>query len=131
MDNVFALDKKIPSKLGRVSANEVRPHDQIECPSLFMRSCSSCEDKPCVTGDRFLAGFAHQVTADAEVEAFNAYAKWCKNQAQDDGHQQETLDASIAFTNAAIENFAAKAESAVREKRRRSSANLRLSFLTL
>ena len=48
--------------------------------------------------------------ADAEVEAFNAYAEWCKNQAQDDGHQQETLDASIASTNAAIENFTAKAE---------------------
>ena len=77
-----------------------------------MRSRSSCEDKPCVTGDRFVAGFAHQVTADAdaEVEAFNAYAEWCKDQAQDDGHQQETLDASIASTNAAIENFAAKAE---------------------
>merc|ERR1719414_1143082 len=55
-----------------------------------------------------------KVTADAaaEVEAFNAYAEWCKDQAQDDGHQQETLTASIASTNAAIENFAAKAESA-------------------
>ena len=95
-----------------------RPHDQIECPSLFMRSRSSCEDQPCVTGDRFVAGFAHQVTADvgAEVEAFNAFAEWCKDQAQDDGHQQKTLDASIASTNAAIENFPAKAESAVRER---------------
>ena len=83
-----------------------------------MRSRSSCEDQPCVTGDRFVAGFAHPVTADgdAEVEAFNAYAEWCKDQAQDDGHQQETLDASIASTNAAIENFAAMAEGAVREK---------------
>ena len=44
-------------------------------PSLFVRSCSSCEDQPCVTGDRFVAGFA-QVTADAgaEVMAFNACA---------------------------------------------------------
>ena len=76
VDNGFAFDKKIPSKLGRICANEVRPHDQIECPSLFMRSCSSCEDQPCVTGDRFVAGLAHKVTADAgaEVEAFNAYA---------------------------------------------------------
>ena len=76
---------------------------------LCLRSCSSCEDKPFVTGDRFVAGFAHQVTsdADAEVEAFNAYAGWCKDQAQDDGHQQETLDASIASTNAAIVNFTA------------------------
>ena len=55
-----------------------------------------------------------EVNADAEVEAFTAYAEWCKDQAQDDGHQQ---DASIASTNAAIENFAANAESAVREKR--------------
>ena len=65
------------------------------------------EDKPCVTGDRFVAGFAHQVTADADdkVEAFNAYAEWCKDQAQDDGHQQEILGASIASTITAIENF--------------------------
>ena len=133
VDNGFVFDKKIPSKLGRISANEVRPHDQIECPSLFVRSCSSCEDKPFVTGDRFVARFAHQVTsdADAEVEAFNAYAEWCKDQAQDDGHHQETLDASIASTNAAIENFTAKAESVVRVKGRGTSANLRLSFLTL
>ena len=48
--------------------------------------------------------------ACAEVKAFNAYAEWCKDQAQDDGHQQETLDDSIASTNAAIQNFAAKAE---------------------
>ena len=84
-----------------------RPHDQIECPSLFMRSRSSCEDQPCVTGDGLVAGFAHQVTADAgaEVKAFNAYAEWCKDQAQDDDHQQETLDASFASTNAAIENL--------------------------
>ena len=34
------------------------PHDQIECPSLSMSSRSSCEDQPCVTGDRFVAGFA-------------------------------------------------------------------------
>ena len=55
-----------------------------------------------------------KVTADAaaEVEAFNAYAEWCKDQAQDDGHQLETLTASIASTNAAIENYAARAESA-------------------
>ena len=49
----------------------------------------------------------------AEVKAFNAYAKWCSDQARDDGHQQETLDASIAPTNAAIEKFAAKAENAI------------------
>ena len=44
-----------------------------------------------------LQGFAHHVTTDAgaEVKAFNAYAEWCKDQAQDDGHQQETLDASF------------------------------------
>ena len=80
-----------------------------------MRSRYSCEDQLCVTGDWFVAGFAHQVTADAgaEVKAFNAYAEWCKDQALDDGHQQETLDASFASTNAAIENFAAKAESAM------------------
>ena len=97
----------------------VCPYDQIECPSLFTRSRSSCEDQPCVTGDRFVAGFAYQVSAGtgAEVEAVNAYAKWCKDQAQVDDHQQETIDASIASTNAAIENFAAKDESAVREKR--------------
>ena len=71
-------------------------------------SRSICEDQLCVTGDQFLAGFAHQVTADAgaEVEAFNAYVVWCKDQTHDDGRQQETLDANIASTNAAIENFA-------------------------
>ena len=49
----------------------------------------------------------HQVTADAgaEVEAFNAYAARCKDQTHDDGRQQDTLDANIASTNAAIENF--------------------------
>ena len=38
-------------------------------------------------------GFAYQVTADAdaEVETFNAYVGWCKDQVQDDGHQQYTL----------------------------------------
>ena len=85
-----------------------RPHDQIKCPSLSMRSRSSCEDQPHVTGDQFVSGFAHHVTADAgaEVKAFNAYAVWCKDQTHDDGRQQETLDANIASTNAAIENFA-------------------------
>ena len=39
-----------------------------------------CEDQPCVTGDWFVAGFAHQVTANAgaEVEAFPANAEWFK-----------------------------------------------------
>ena len=98
----------------RPQANK-RPHDQIECPSLFVRSRSSCEDQPCVTGGWFVAGFAQQVTADAgaEVKAFNAYAEWWKDQALDDGHQQETLDASFGSANAAIENFAAEAESAM------------------
>ena len=93
----------------RISANRVRPHDQIECPSLSMRNRSSCEDQPHVTGDQFVAGFAHHVTADAgaEVKAFNAYAVWCKDQTLDDRRQQETLDVNIASTNAAIENFAA------------------------
>ena len=91
---------------------------KFECLSLSMSSRSSCEDEPCVTGDRFVEGIAHQVTAGtgADVEVLNAYAKWCKDQAQVDGHQQETLDASIAPTNAAIEKFAAKAESAVRKR---------------
>ena len=30
----------------RISAIRVRPHDQIECPTLSMRSRSSCEDQP-------------------------------------------------------------------------------------
>jgi len=55
-----------------------------------------------------------KVTGDAaaELEAFNAYAEWCKEQAQDDGHQHETLSANIASTQAAIQDDAAKAESA-------------------
>jgi len=55
-----------------------------------------------------------KVTGDAaaELEAFNAYAEWCKEQAQDDGHQHETLSADIASTQAAIQDDAAKAESA-------------------
>ena len=54
-----------------------------------------------------------KVAADAavEIEAFNAYAEVCNEQAQDDDHQQETLTASNAPTNAAIEDFAAKTES--------------------
>ena len=64
--------------------------------SLLKRSRSSCKDQPCVTG--FVAGFAHQLTADANVEfeAFNAYAEWCSDQAQVDGHQQETIKASTS-----------------------------------
>eukprot|EP00450_Noctiluca_scintillans_P037561 CAMPEP_0194549592 /NCGR_PEP_ID=MMETSP0253-20130528/95285_1 /TAXON_ID=2966 /ORGANISM="Noctiluca scintillans" /LENGTH=308 /DNA_ID=CAMNT_0039397023 /DNA_START=76 /DNA_END=1000 /DNA_ORIENTATION=- len=56
----------------------------------------------------------NEVTGDAaaEVKAFNAYAEWCKEQAQDDGHQHETLSANIASTKAAIQDDAAKAESA-------------------
>ena len=42
-----------------------------------------------------------------------SYAEWFTDQALDDGHQQETLDASFASTNAAVEKFAAKAENAV------------------
>ena len=68
--------------------------------------------------------------AGAEVEAFTAYAEWFKDLALDDGHQQETLDASFASANAAIVNFTAKAECAA-SKRAKISANLRLSLLTL
>ena len=55
------------------------------------------------------------MTADAgaEVKAFTSYAEWFKDQALDDGHQQETLDASFASTNAVIEKFATKAENAI------------------
>ena len=86
---------------------------QMECSSPFMRGRNSCEDQLCVTGDRFVAGFAHQVTADAgaEVKAFNAYAKWCSDQAQVDGRRQKTIDASIASTNAAIEKFGGNSRS--------------------
>ena len=48
--------------------------------------------------------------------AFTAYAEGFKDQALDDGHQQETLDASFASANAAIVNFTAKAESAASKK---------------
>ena len=73
---------------------------KFECSVLFIRSCSSCEDKPCVTGDRFVAGFAHKVTtnADDDVEAFNAYAEWCKDQVHDDGHQQYTLHLHLSWS---------------------------------
>ena len=55
------------------------------------------------------------MTADAgaHVKAFTACAEWFKDQALDDGHQQETLDASFASTNAVIEKFATKAENAI------------------
>ena len=33
----------------------------------------------------------------------SAYAKWCSDRAQVDDHQQETINASIASTNSAIE----------------------------
>ena len=48
----------------------------------------------------------HQVIADAEVKAFNAYAKWCSDQAQVDGHQHR-------FHRCRHREIAAKAESAV------------------
>ena len=76
------------------AATPVKSWEQCDsCPSPFMRSRNSCEDQPCVTGDRFVTGFAHQVTADAGavVKAFNTYAKWCSDQAQVDGYQQEIL----------------------------------------
>ena len=44
----------------------------------------------------------------AEVEVVLAYPEWCQKQAQDDGHQHETLSADIASTKA---DDAAKAES--------------------
>ena len=92
-----------------------------------------CEDQPCVTGDRFVAVFAHQVIADAgaEVKAFNAYAKCVQTgrrltitsrklstpallpQMPPSRNLPETLDAGIASTNAAIEKIAAKAENAI------------------
>eukprot|EP00450_Noctiluca_scintillans_P002421 CAMPEP_0194482150 /NCGR_PEP_ID=MMETSP0253-20130528/4235_1 /TAXON_ID=2966 /ORGANISM="Noctiluca scintillans" /LENGTH=688 /DNA_ID=CAMNT_0039321673 /DNA_START=47 /DNA_END=2116 /DNA_ORIENTATION=+ len=54
-----------------------------------------------------------KVSADAaaEVLAFKAYSSWCTEKAKDDGHQQETLNANIASTKAAIENDAAQVES--------------------
>ena len=67
--------------VGLMSQGSRRPAWHPPFPSLFVRSRSSCE------------------TADA--------GEWCKDQALDDGHQQETLDASIASTIAAIEKFAA------------------------
>ena len=44
-------------------------------PNDFVHGRNSCVDQPCVTGDRFVAGFAHQVIAEAgaEVEAFTAF----------------------------------------------------------
>ena len=87
-----------------------------------------CEDQPCVTGDRFVAVFAHQVIADAgaEVKAFNAYAKRRLTitsrklstpallpQMPPSRNLPETLDAGIASTNAAIEKIVAKAENAI------------------
>ena len=104
---VWTLLEKAASLRGE--ARVVNHSSLITCPSLSMRSRSSCEDEHCVTGDQFVAGFAHHVTAvaGAEFEAFNAYAVWCKDQTNDDGRQQETLDANIASTNAAIENASA------------------------
>ena len=43
--------------------------------------------------------------------AFKAYSSWCTEKAKDDAHQQETLNANIASTKAAIENDAAQVES--------------------
>ena len=38
---------------------------------------------------------------------FTALPEWCREKAQDDGHQRETLDANIASTRASIVNEAA------------------------
>ena len=134
--------------------------DSAISPTILM-SCSS-HTEACNIGttdgvtSHCVAGFAHQVIADAgaEVKAFNAYAKWCSDRAQVDDHQEETINASIASTNAAIEKIAAKAENAIadifsykldrigglgvdrsecreRKRWRRTSANLRLNFRTL
>ena len=49
--------------------------------------------------------------ASAEVKAFNACTKRCKDQPQDHGHQQETPTASDASANPAIKNDVANARS--------------------
>ena len=104
---------------------------KFECASLLRRSRSSCEDQPRVTGDCFVAGFAYQVMVGtgAEVEAFNVCAKWCKDQVQVHGYQQEIVDASIASINAAIENFAAKAESDLSEEEAKDLTKSEAAFL--
>ena len=69
---------------------------------LMNNSFALCREKWPVHGGQLQL---HQVITDAgaEVNAFNAYAKWCSDQAQVDGRQQETLDANIAH----IENASA------------------------
>ena len=84
-----------------------------------------------------------------QYDCFEAYSPWCKEQAQNDGQQEETLTANIASTKSVIKNNATKVEStssdtarashisssdseltaaiAVRERRRRTSAHLKLN----
>ena len=84
-----------------------------------------------------------------QYDCFEAYSPWCKEQAQNDGQQEETLTANIASTKAVIKNNATKVEStssdtarasqisssdseltaaiAVRDRRRRISAHLKLN----
>ena len=92
----------------------MRSDDPIDCIGLLVHWSSSCKSQPVVAGDWIVARPSHESHrgAAAELEAFNAYAEWCKEQAQDDGHQHETLSADIASTQAAIQDDAAKAESA-------------------
>ena len=49
--------------------------------------------------------------ATVEVVAVKAYSEWCREEAQDDSHQQETRSADNGSTMAAIENDAVQVES--------------------
>ena len=54
-----------------------------------------------------------KVSNDATVEivAVKACSEWCLHEAQDDSHQQETRNADIGSTKAAVENDAVQVES--------------------
>ena len=49
--------------------------------------------------------------ATAEVIALKAHSERCREKAQDDNHQQETLNADFAFAKAAMENDVVEVES--------------------
>ena len=72
----------------------------VSCPGA-----SAAEVNPVSQVIDLLQDLHTKVSADAaaEVEAFKEYSAWCAEKAKDDGHQQETLLADIAFTKATIE----------------------------
>ena len=105
----FAL---LSSIVRDIRTNKIRRRDSSQSCAWFVFRSSRRASEPCFAGGK-LQDLHTKVSTDAtaEVEAFKPYSEWCKENAQDDAHQQETLNANIASTKAAIEKDAAQVKS--------------------